>query len=304
MSNTTKEFTPAEKKQWAEKMNAKKNDAWKLADETITSIFCDSSSSINVKRFLDLLLRLPKLSLTNALIVFATYPHAQCLKTFDEWEESNVHLKKGQKGLSLLKPGDEYKLKDGTIKRNWKLVSVFDISQTTGKYLPDEPYHISDYIMLDAMEKATGDVCVEPCDKDSDDMPENVDSMYYPEQQKIVIRKGQSAPDVEYNLVYCTAMSLLDNGGIFLPGNYVFEATCIAYLVCSKWNVLTNEFTFPRIPEHYCEYDGKQLKSKLSEIKKCAKIINTKIYNNLAKEVDLTRHSNIESQRKIDYEKI
>ena len=84
-------------------------------------------------------------SFQNQLLIFLQRPDATVVAGFNRWRSLGRFVKKGEKGIAIFAPC-RYKTKvetdDGEEKtmqqiRGFRLVHVFDISQTEGEDLPD-----------------------------------------------------------------------------------------------------------------------------------------------------------------------
>ena len=67
------------------------------------------------------------------LLILAQKPDATQLKDFDGWKDAGASIKRQQKGISILEPGEEYEREDGSIGTSYNVKRVFDISQTTAR---------------------------------------------------------------------------------------------------------------------------------------------------------------------------
>lgn len=59
--------------------------------------------------------------MTNALLILAQMPEATQLKDFDGWKDAGASIKRQQKGISILEPGEEYTREDGTIGTSYNV---------------------------------------------------------------------------------------------------------------------------------------------------------------------------------------
>ena len=69
----------------------------------------------------------------NAVLITAQKADATQLSDFKGWKNNGVFIKKGESGIVLLEPGEEYTKEDGTVGVSYNSKKVFDISQTTAK---------------------------------------------------------------------------------------------------------------------------------------------------------------------------
>ena len=88
--------------------------------------------------------RFRQYSFNNTLLILIQCPHATRVASYKKWAEMGRQVEKGQKSLSIFAPmmrkrEDE---KTGEEKRyvsGFRLVPVFDVSQTVGDDLPEDP---------------------------------------------------------------------------------------------------------------------------------------------------------------------
>ena len=77
----------------------------------------------------------PEVSVGNALLITGQLPEAKKLADFDTWKAAKCFIKKGETGILLLEPGEEFQREDGGIGVNYNAKRAFDISQTTSRQL-------------------------------------------------------------------------------------------------------------------------------------------------------------------------
>jgi hypothetical protein len=100
-------------------------------------------------------------SFNNCMLIMAQCPHATRVAGFSKWKQLSRRVKKGEKGIRILAPivrklDDELGDPDTSIRAlvGFRTVSVFDISQTEGKDLPEVDTSLSggDLGLWDALE--------------------------------------------------------------------------------------------------------------------------------------------------------
>ena len=94
-------------------------------------------------QYLDMCARFHRYSPQNVWLIVMACPHATIVAGFKKWQCTGRHVKKGEQGIPILAPifrkveDDE----DGEIEKliGFKVVYVFDVSQTEGDPLPGPP---------------------------------------------------------------------------------------------------------------------------------------------------------------------
>ena len=212
------------------------------------------------------------------------------------------YVKKGEKGIRVIAPvttkkevetdkmdpstgqpvrdadGNPVKEKKTVIYRNFKMTSVFDVSQTEGEPLPalgvhQLEGHVTDYDrFMDAMEELSpvpisfGQV-----------RGEEVKGFYDAAEKKIVIRQGMSELQTMKTLIHEVAHSLLhsreqmETDGVQKDRQTKeVEAESVAYTVCQMFGLDTSEYSFPYIASWSSGKDMKELKASMDTIRRTA----------------------------------
>ena len=104
--------------------------------------------SNQLKLFLETMARFPNYSFNNCMLIALQFPEATLIQGFHAWRKMGRTVIKGQKGIGIIAPM-VYKAKDDDAKspdegdkdkrvvRGFKVVHVFDVSQTEGEDLPE-----------------------------------------------------------------------------------------------------------------------------------------------------------------------
>lgn len=125
----------------------KEDRAKKLAEQALADLKSelDAGMSDTLLKFIECLSRFHRYSWTNCMLIAFQRPDATHVAGFRKWLEMKRYVRKGEKGISILAPmtyrkrvenenGDE---KNESRIRGFKVVHVFDISQTEGEDLPE-----------------------------------------------------------------------------------------------------------------------------------------------------------------------
>lgn len=172
----------------------------------------------------------------------------------------------------------------------FKKVYVFDVSQTSGKELPDPVTELTGDIdsarkeaVFAALKKVTG------IDIEFKDIKGGAKGYYSATNNEIVIKSGMSDAqtlktafhEAAHNLLHDPAKDIVTNKS---PRNEKeVQAESVAFMVAERFGIDTSEYSFPYIASWS---DGKQLeqpKSALQEIQEAAKKISSEIESELLK---------------------
>jgi antirestriction protein ArdC len=121
------------------------SDKLKVAHDKLQSAVEKIVSGDDWKRMLKVASKFHQYSSNNHLMIFLQRPDATLVAGFQKWKSMDRSVKKGEKGIAIFAPC-AYKTKveddqanEKTFKqaRGFRVVHVFDISQTEGEELPD-----------------------------------------------------------------------------------------------------------------------------------------------------------------------
>jgi hypothetical protein len=256
------EFKPAsafDKETWAAQKQAERAEVFALMDGASEAVI---SNSKDFQRYLDVQSRFDKYSAGNILLILTQKPDATQLRDFDSWKENGVSIKKSEKGVSILEPGDEYTREDGTTAVSYNVKKVFDISQTTAKPLP-APHPVNERELIKAlMTNPPVPIVI------SNQLPDNVGANYDPQNLVINIRQGMDGASIIRSLTQELAHAETDGrDGKYSRGGSAFTAYCASYVICRKHDVDVGGYDFSKLPESYKEMDAQKARWELSKIR-------------------------------------
>lgn len=132
------------------------SEAKKQAREAAYNMIAEITEEVkkNIKTFtkyLNVQSRFDRYSVSNALLILKQKPEATRLSDFDTFKDEGRPVKKGQTGILLLTPGDEYTREDGSIGVEYKTKKVFDISQTNDKTIKETEIKEDIYTLVSAL---------------------------------------------------------------------------------------------------------------------------------------------------------
>lgn len=112
--------------------------------ECLAKLTDEAAKSQSMIAFMESLAKFYKYSLNNVFLILIQNPDASHVAGYMDWKNKhNRQVRKGEKGIKILAPC-KYKLDpendDSPYEiRGFRVVTVFDVSQTDGEELPDAP---------------------------------------------------------------------------------------------------------------------------------------------------------------------
>ena len=279
------------------------------------------------RNYLTTMSRFHRYSLNNVMLIHAQKPDATLVAGFNKWKNSfGRHVKKGEKGIQILAP-TPYKIKVDKEKLDpdtklplldengepvteekeitipmFKVVSVFDVSQTDGRPLPQISStltgDVAEYeVFLEALRRTS------PVPISFQTMEPGMDGYFAPKKQAIFLREGMSQVQTICAAVHEIAHSKLhdyehmteltdDGETILVPGEKSrnteeVEAESISYAVCQYFGIETAENSFGYIATWSQGKELKELRASLETITKTSSELITGIekhYREICKE--------------------
>ena len=270
----------------------------------------DMFNSDNFRQYLRTMSRFHHYSLNNIILIQQQCPHATHVAGFTKWKnEFGRNVRKGEKGIKILAPAPVRKkiemtkidpdtqmaakdengndiVEEKEIKLPFfKVVSVFDVSQTDGRPLPAivstldgrvEKYDI----FLEALKRSS------PVPIDFKPLQSNLDGYFSPRDQAITLREDMSEVQTVCAAVHEIAHAKLhDYGnqpaveveeGVFEEPEHKgrrteeVEAESVAYSVCQYFNIETAENSFGYIASWSLGKELKELRESLETINRTA----------------------------------
>lgn len=310
-----KEYTPQQQTEYAEKQKADIEAMVKKIDEGVKAVF----QSDKYKEYLKFASKFTDYSARNTMLINAQKPEATLVAAYGKWKQLGRQVEKGQTGISILAPvayktnqvleaekpavdefGNKLYNSDGTEKTEtvekpltglaFKKVYVFDVSQTSGKELPNPVTELTGEIdsarkeaVFAALKKVTG------IDIEFRDIKGGAKGYYSSSKNQIVIKSGMSDAQTLKTAFHETAHNLLHDPKKNVvtaksPRNEKeVQAESVAFMVAEKFEMDTSEYSFPYIASWSDGKQLEQLKNALQEIQAAAKKISSEIEAELLK---------------------
>ena len=303
-------------------MEEKKSNKQRLNDitDSIENGIKELFNSDKYKQYLQTLSRFHRYSVNNQMLIYMQKPNATLVAGFNKWRDQfSRHVKKGEKGIKIIAPTpfnkkiEETKLDPDTklpmlddngnvikVEKEiqipmFRVVSVFDVSQTEGKPLPQLASDLSGNVenydaFIEAIRRsATVPVEFKPLEK-------GTDGYFSLNEQKIVIREGMSEVQTVSALLHELAHSKLHNRkdeqvkdgeqpeetAKINRNTEEVQAESISFAVCAYYGIKTDENSFGYIASWSNGKELKELKESLEVINKTSSKMITDIDKNYA----------------------
>lgn len=257
----SRSFTPFDKDAWAAEKQQERESVYAMIDAAAMEM---SSNGDLFQTYLDVQARFDRYSVSNAILITAQMPEATRLADFDTWKGNGVYVKKGMTGISILEPGKEYERENGTVGVSYNVKKVFDISQTNSRQKAAPAVSRDERLLLKAL------INNAPCQLSiTNELPENINVIYKPEDNVILLRQGMDAPTIFRGLSQELARAHIDKSG-YTCASPVFSAYCVSYMLCKRNGITVDYFRFDRIPEAYHEMDAQAIRGELGTMREIA----------------------------------
>ena len=285
------------------------------------------------KTYLNTMSRFHNYSFNNTMLIAMQKPDATLVAGFKAWQKNfDRHVKKGEKGIRILAPAP-YKIKEEQEKFDpvtgeimldkngmpvteeveikipaFRVVPVFDVSQTDGKELPDIGVNelsgsVEDY--EDFMQALTE---VSPVPISYEDIDGDAKGYFHTTDHRIAIQEGMSQSQTVKTAIHEVAHAKLHDREQNQDIDTVLdkdrntkevEAESVAYTVCQHFGIDTSDYSFGYIAGWSSDRDMKELKSSLDTIRKTASELITGIEDRLA---ELQKDRAVEQEQKQELE--
>lgn len=256
------------------------------------------------KEYLKTMSKFYNYSFNNTLLIAMQKPDATLIAGYTAWQRNfDRHVMKGEKGIKILAPAP-YKVqeerekldpatqkpvldKDGkpvtetveVTRPAFKVVSVFDVSQTDGKALPDIAVDeltgsVENYAaFFDALKELS------PVPIAFENITDGAKGYFSHVENRIAIQEGMSEIQTIKTAIHEIAHAKLH---AVTPGEKVapedkkdrrtkeVEAESVAYTVCQRYGIETSDYSFGYIAGWSSDKETKELKGSLETIRKTA----------------------------------
>ena len=113
-----------------------------------------------------------------------------------------------------------------------------------------------------------------PCTLEiSEQVPDGVGAVYDPAAKKILMRQGMDGADIFRSLTQELAHAYFDKGN-YNRNDHAFAGYCVAYTLCKRYGVDTQNFRFDKLPAAMEDMDAKAVRSEVNKVRDCANQIS------------------------------
>ena len=249
------------------------------------------------KAYLNAMSKFHHYSFGNVMLILMQCSEASMVAGYTTWKKQfGRTVKKGEHGIMILAPapykrlvetekidpltkapildanGDPVRETDYIVQQNFKVVYVFDVSQTEGRELPslgveELSGEVEHFARIFAAVEALSPVPVEyrPAQKSK--------GCYSHWEQKIYLNRGMSQVQTLKTLIHETAHALLHARPEAADKDRhtkEVEAESIAYVVCQHFGIDTADYSFPYVTSWSKNKELPELKASLECISKTA----------------------------------
>ncbi len=293
-----------------------KSDKEKLKDitDSIEKGIKELFASDKYRQYLQTMSRFHRYSVNNQMLIFMQKPDASLVAGFNKWKDSfGRNVKRGEKGIKIIAPApfkkkiEKEKLDPDTklpmldengqpIKEvaevstsTFKVVSVFDVSQTEGKPLPELSSDLTGSVehydaFMEAIKRSS------PVPIDFKPIENGADGFFSYDNQSITLREGMSETQTVCAAIHEMAHATLhnysrrnkDETDVERKDRHTeeVEAESIAYAVCAYYGIETGENSFGYLASWSSDKELKELKASLETINKTSSELITSIDRN------------------------
>ena len=273
----------------------------------------DLFNSDSYRNYLSTMSKFHNYSFNNTLLIAMQKPDATLVAGYKAWQKNfERHVNKGEKAIRILAPAP-YKIKeerdkidpvtqellldkDGNPQKEeveitipaFRAVSVFDLSQTDGKPIPELTAKelLSDVEGYQDMIRAVE--AISPVPIELEEIAGDSKGYYDREAKRIAVQENMSESQTLKTMIHEVAHSKLHSKEVEQDeqmrkdrNTKEVEAESVAYTVCQHFGVDTSDYSFGYIAGWSSGRDTKELRSSMDTIRKTASELITGIEEQL-----------------------
>ena len=213
-------------------------------------------------------------SVNNTIAIFSQRPEATLVASFTDWKKRGRSVRKGERGIQIIAPHTYKEINPQTGEEEnrlaFHLAHCFDVSQTTGKDLPESPCHmlvgnVTDYIPIREALCQIAPVYVE-----FKDINNSANGYFDRSNCVIVVKDSLSELQTVKTLIHEIAHALLHAKGADEENADMYsrevQAESVAYVVCRYLGLNTSDYSFGYIAGWSKDQSLEELKASIEAI--------------------------------------
>lgn len=262
------------------------------------------------KSYLSTMSKFHNYSFNNTLLIAMQKPEATLVAGYQAWQKNfERHVNKGEKAIRILAPAP-YKIKEERDKLDpvtgemmfdengmpqkeetevtipaFRAVSVFDVSQTDGKPIPELEVNELLSTVEGYEDFVQAFMNISPVPIAFEDIPGDSKGYFSTAEKRIAVQENMSESQTLKTMVHEVAHSMLHdkevNQSMDIPvkdrNTKEVEAESVAFTVCQHFGIDTSDYSFGYIAGWSSGRNMKELKSSLDTIRKTASELITGI---------------------------
>lgn len=282
------------------------------------------------KSYLSTMSKFHNYSFNNTLLIAMQKPEATLVAGYQAWQKNfERHVNKGEKAIRILAPAP-YKIKEERDKLDpvtgelmfdengipqkeeveitipaFRAVSVFDVSQTDGKPIPELEVNELLSTVEGYEDFVQALMNISPVPIAFEDIPGDSKGYFNTAEKRIAVQENMSESQTLKTMVHEVAHSMLHdkevNQSMEIPekdrNTKEVEAESVAFTVCQHFGIDTSDYSFGYIAGWSSGRNMKELKSSLDTIRKTASELITGVERAL-QELQINRE--IEQEQNIE----
>ena len=278
--------------------------------DKLEASFTGLFESEKYKSYLSTMSKFHNYSFNNTLLIAMQKPEATLVAGYQAWQKNfERHVNKGEKAIRILAPAP-YKIKEERDKLDpvtgemmfdengmpqkeetevtipaFRAVSVFDVSQTDGKPIPELEVNELLSTVEGYEDFVQALMNISPVPIAFEDIPGDSKGYFSTAEKRIAVQENMSESQTLKTMVHEVAHSMLHdkevNQSMDIPvkdrNTKEVEAESVAFTVCQHFGIDTSDYSFGYIAGWSSGRNMKELKSSLDTIRKTASELITGI---------------------------
>ena len=257
----------------------------------------DVYQSDRYQNYLKTMSRFPSYSLNNCILIYQQRPDATLVAGYQAWRRNfERSVRKGERGIRILAPIRRKKKKEEEEEPQsvgFRMISVFDVSQTIGKPLPsymDDRLEgtVEDYEeFIEQLEQ------ISPVPVRFDAIKGNAHGYYSKKKQEIVLRTDmtqlQTVKTLAHEIAHAKLHSETEEPAALSRAQKEIEAESTAYIICSHYGLDTSSYSFGYLAGFSSSAELKELRGSMERIHRAS--------SDMIRDLDLLRRFETKTDR-------